>query len=105
MKAIVMITFVAALGVGLACDDASSPPAAPPSLDAAQAELVALLPRATLLAAELHDLAGRWDELRAIERLSAVQDRLFDEIGLRPDDVPELAGDRAVFALVTDEAG
>ncbi len=105
MKAIAMITFVAALGVGLACDDASSPPAAPPSLDASQAELVALLPRATIAAAELRDVAERWDELRSITRLAHLQDRLLEELQLGVDDLRELAGRRAVLTVVFDEAG
>ncbi len=99
-----MTLVIVALGVGLACDDAPSPPPAPSIQQLAGGDIIALLPHSTVAAVELRDIAGRWDELRAIPRLSRLQDRLLEHIGLAADDVPAIAGERAVLAFVHDDA-
>jgi len=67
--------------------------------------LVALLPASTLAAVEVRGLAGRWDEVRAAAPIARFQERVLEGSGLAPDDLPMLAGKRAVLALVPDEGG
>ncbi len=100
MRAIMTRFVILTLGVALACDDAPSPTSATASLQSAQGDLIALLPDRTLAAVEFHDLAERWDELRAIAPLARAQDRLLNEIGLDADDVEDMAGANLVMALV-----
>ncbi|UCC73882.1 MAG: hypothetical protein JSV86_04795 [Gemmatimonadota bacterium] len=95
-------TLIVALGVVLACDEAPSPPLAPRADYVPSGDLIALLPPSTVVAVEVRNLAGRWDELRAIPGLAGLQDRLLEKLGLDADDVPELAGERAVIAVVAD---
>ncbi len=102
MRAIMTGLVIMTLGVVLACDDAPSPTSATASLQVATGDLIALLPDRTLAAVEFHDLAARWDELRAIAPLARAQDRLLNEIGLDADDVEEIAGASLVVALVAD---
>ncbi|UCF10350.1 MAG: hypothetical protein JSW65_01335, partial [Candidatus Bipolaricaulota bacterium] len=104
MKAIMTTLVFVTLGVGLACDDAPSPEPPAPNLEEASGDLVTLLPERVLVAVELRDLDGRWDELRAVPPLARLQDRMLDEIGLDARDVPKIAGPFAVLALVPDEA-
>lgn len=99
MRAITTV-LVVLLGVVLACDDAPSPPSTPTVDHTSRGDLIALLPPSTLVAVELRNIAGRWDELRAIPRVAGVQDRVLERLGLEARDVPELAGERAVIALV-----
>jgi hypothetical protein len=94
---------IVALGVVLACDEAPSPPVAPTADQSPSGDLIGLLPPSTVVAIELHNLAGRWDELRAIPPLAAVQDRVLERLELDAHDVPDLVGERAVLALVADE--
>jgi hypothetical protein len=92
-----------ALGVGLACDDAPSPPPGPSFQGPARGDIIALLPHSAVAAVELRGVADRWDELREMHRFARLQDRMLAELGLDADDVPEIAGSHAVFALVFDE--
>ncbi len=99
-----MTLVIVALGVGLACDEAPSTPPPPSIQHLAGGDLIALLPSSTVAAVEFHDIAGRWDELHAIPRLGRLQDRILEHLELTADDVPEIAGERAVLAFIADEA-
>lgn len=68
-------------------------------------ELIDLLPESTVLAVEIRNVAKRWIEIRSIPAIGRLQDRLLAGSELAPDDLPRLAGDRAVVALVTAEDG
>jgi hypothetical protein len=103
LTTLVCVVLGVVLGVGLACDDAPSPPPAPSIVESAAGDLIALLPRSTLVAVELRNVGGRWDELRAIPRLARLQDRILEELGVATDDIPAIVGRRAVLALVADE--
>jgi hypothetical protein len=103
VKRFVLIAIILLLSLFMiACSaDAPATPEQEINLTAATAPLPHLLPEGTLLAVEFHDLARRWSEIRAVRPLVQLQDRLLAAAGLTPDVVPVLAGDHAVFALVT----
>jgi hypothetical protein len=75
----------------------------PPTAEASG--LIDLLPESTVVAVEIRDVARRWSEIRGVPAIRGIQDRLLAESGLRPDDLPRLAGERAVLALVTAKDG
>ena len=104
MRRIATLFSIAALGVALACDDAPDIGLAAPQVQSTAEDLIDLLPGSTLAAFELIGVAGRWDELRANSRFAHLQDRLLDDLGLDAGDVPVIAGELAVFALVSDES-
>jgi len=104
MRKIATLFSIAALGVALACDDAPDTGPAAPQVQSTAEDMIDLLPGSTLAAFELIDVAGRWDELRADSRFAQLQDHLLDDLGLEADDIPEIAGKLAVFALVSDES-
>ena len=104
MRRIATLFGIAALGVTLACDDAPDTGPAAPQIQSTAEDLIDLLPGSTLAAFELIDVVGRWDELRADSRFAHLQDRLLDDLGLEAEDIPEIAGQLAVFALVSDES-
>jgi hypothetical protein len=62
--------------------------------------LIDLLPDSTVAAVELRDLERRWHEIRDLSAVARFQDRVLGELGLAADDLPRLAGNRAVLALV-----
>jgi hypothetical protein len=103
MRTITNTLIFAALGLVLACDDTPNPGPVAPTLDPAAGDLVGLLPSSTLAAMEFPELAGRWDEIRAIPRLARLQNHLLRELGLDASDVPAIAGGHAVLALVAAE--
>jgi hypothetical protein len=65
--------------------------------------LVDLLPESTVAAVELRDLDRRWSEIRQLPAVASFQDRVLGELGLDADDLPRLAGNRAVLALVISD--
>jgi hypothetical protein len=67
--------------------------------------LIGLLPDSTVIAVEVRDVAWRWSEIRGVRAIARFQDRLFAGSALDADDLPRLAGDRAVLALVVAEDG
>ncbi len=67
--------------------------------------LTALLPESTLVSIEFRNLQSRWDELQAVPGMRRFHERLLGTIGMHPDDIPHLAADRAVVALVPAENG
>jgi hypothetical protein len=64
------------------------------------AALIDLLPESTVLGVEIRDLAERWPEIRAVPAISRFLDRLMTDRSLEPDDLPRLAGNAAIVALV-----
>jgi hypothetical protein len=66
-------------------------------------ELVDLLPASTVAAVEIRDLDRRWNEIRGLPAIANFQDRALGELGLDSDDLPRLAGERAVLALVVSD--
>lgn len=62
--------------------------------------LVDLLPESTVAAVELRGIESRWQEIRGLSAVARFQDRVLGELGLDADDLPRLAGNRAVLALV-----
>jgi len=66
-------------------------------------ELVDLLPESTLLAVEVRNLAQRWPELRAFSAIRRCQDQMLAALGLSPDDLLHLAGERTLLALVVSD--
>jgi hypothetical protein len=107
VKRIVIIVIVLLLClVFLACSsDTPATPKHETHFTAATAPLPYLLPERTLLAVEIDGLARRWPDVRALQPLARFQDRLLEQTGLRPDDVPLLSGDRSVVALVSGSSG
>jgi len=67
--------------------------------------LIDLLPESTLLAVEIRDLERRWPAIRGIPAIRQFHDRLLSGSALAPGDLPRLAGDRAVLALVAGNDG
>ena len=65
--------------------------------------LVDLLPESTVAAVELRGLDRRWTEIRNLPAVAHFQDRVLGELGLDGDDLPRLAGNRAVLALVISD--
>ncbi len=104
MKKIATLLTIAALAIVLSCEEEPGPGPAAPQIPPPAEALVDLLPGSTRAAVRLLDLAGRWDELRAIPPLARLQDHLLNEVQLDPADVPEIAGRQAVIAMVADEA-
>jgi hypothetical protein len=82
----------------LAPAPAVSAPASDPTNGAAA--LIDLLPASTVLGVEIRDLAERWPEIRAVPAISRFMDRLMTDRSLEPDDLPRLAGNAAIVALV-----
>lgn len=80
-------------------------PSAVPARDATPPSLVHLLPEQAVLAVEIRDLDRRWPEVRGLPAIARFQERLLEGSGLEPDDLPRLAGSRAVFALVPGADG
>jgi len=76
-----------------------------PAPEPATGSLLDLLPESTLLAVEIHDAARRWSSLRDLPAIAGLQNRLLHGSGLEPDDLPLLAGNRAVVALVPTRDG
>jgi hypothetical protein len=89
----------------------AGPLAAPPSATAWSAVaaddggLLGLLPESTVVAVEVRDLSTRWDEIRRFPAIVRFLDALLDGTGLEPDDLPAIAGRRAMIALVPSEDG
>jgi hypothetical protein len=104
MRKIATLFTIAALGVALACDDAPDTGPAAPQLQSTAEDLIDLLPGSTLAAFELIGVADRWDELRANPRFAHLQDHVLEALDLEAEDAREIAGDMAVFALVSDES-
>jgi len=103
---IVITATLASLSMLVSCSaDAPSTPRHETHFTAATAPLPYLLPEGTLLAVEIHDLARRWPEIRAVPPLARFQDLLLAEMGLDSDDLPLLVGDRCVLALVFAAGG
>jgi len=71
----------------------------------ARTPLIELLPGSTVFAAEIRGLAARWSEVRAIPTIARIQDFALDRLRIAPEDLPRLAGDRAVIALVPTDDG
>jgi hypothetical protein len=107
VKRIVIILIIILFSLFLiACSaDAPARPEHQAQFTASTAPLPYLLPDRTLLAVEIHDLAGRWPEIRAVRPLARFQDRLLEGTAIRPDQLPLLAGNRMVVALVTGSDG
>ena len=104
MRRITTLFIIAVLGTVLACDDAPDSGPAAPQVQSTAEDLIDLLPGSTLAAVELRDLNSRWDALRAIAPLARLQDHMLDELGLDAEDIPAIAGPRAVLAFVADDA-
>lgn len=67
--------------------------------------LIDLLPESTVGAVEIRDVARRWTEICEVPAIRGIQDRLLAGSGLTADDLPRLAGERAVLALLAAEDG
>ncbi|MGD8699483.1 MAG: hypothetical protein PVJ43_09345 [Gemmatimonadales bacterium] len=103
MKTHTIALAFAVMGLLAGCEDAQKPgPAELQALTEAD-DLIGLLPTSTLAAVELLDLEARWDELRAIRPMANLQDHMLDALDLNADDVPAIAGDRMVVALVAGD--
>ncbi len=106
MKKTLIVVLVLLLSLLVACDvEAPQTPDNLSRIEAATAPLPYLLPEATLFAVEVSGLAQRWSEIRSIQPMALFQDRLFTALGLDPDVLLTLAGDRVVFALVSTSGG
>jgi hypothetical protein len=106
MRWIVVCTLFLLAGL-LPVQPAGAPAAVAPgaALSEGRGSLLELLPESTLVAAEIHDAARRWESLRAIPAIAGVQQRLLDGSGLEPDDLPPLVGNRFALALVPARGG
>ncbi|UCD23915.1 MAG: hypothetical protein JSW51_12920 [Gemmatimonadota bacterium] len=105
-KMIITTVTLLSLGAGLSCSsDTPSTPEHTTYLTAETAPLHHLLPEETVLAVELRDLPRRWNEIRSIRSLARFQDQLLQQVGLNSDDIPLIAGERCVVALVSSADG
>ena len=77
----------------------------PPSQNDSILPIVKCLPESTLAVVEIRNLAQRWSEIRNLKAIAALQDLLLDQIGLSAADVPRLAGNQAVVALLVGSDG
>ncbi len=106
VKKTLIVILVLLLSLLVACEvDAPQTPDALARVDAATAPLPYLLPDATLLAVEVRGLSRRWSEIRSVRPLADFQDRLLSLLGVASDDLPSLAGDHLVLALVSASKG
>lgn len=83
-------------------------PALPPSpshLTNGAEAMIDLLPESTVLAVEIREMAVRWPEIRGVTAIARFLDRLLTGSGLEPDDLPRLAGNAAIVALVPSANG
>jgi hypothetical protein len=67
--------------------------------------MIDLLPESTILAVEIRDTAERWSEIRSVPAISRFLDRLLTGSGLDANDLPRLAGNAAIAALVPSADG
>jgi hypothetical protein len=58
-----------------------------------------LVPASALLAIEVRDLDRRWTEIRAAHAIAHFQDSVLSCFGIKPEQVPMLAGEQAVLFL------
>ena len=56
-----------------------------------------LVPASALLAIEVRDLDLRWTEIRAARAIARFQDSVLSCFGIKPEQVPMLAGEQAVL--------
>lgn len=77
----------------------------PPGITNGDAALIDLLPESTVIGVEIRNMAARWPEIRSLPAVTRFLDRLLEGAGLEADDLPGLAGDEAVLALVPDQDG
>jgi len=103
MRKTVIALACVVIGLVVGCEDAQKPGPAELRVQTAAEDLIGLLPSSALAAVELFGLGSRWDELRTIPPLAALQDRVLGTLGLEADDVPAIAGPRMVLGLVADE--
>lgn len=78
----------------------SAAPAAPSRHEAETGSLLDRLPSSTAMAVEITGLAERWPEIQAVPALPGFLDRVLDPAGLSASDLPLLAGNEAVVALI-----
>jgi len=104
MKRITTLLTIAVLGVGVSCEESHDTGPASPQYQATAEQLVDLLPGSTLAALEVIGLASRHEELRANSRFAQLQDRVLEFVGLGAEDLPEITGDQAVFALISSQS-
>jgi len=74
---------------------------APSGLPQAEDSLLDLVPASALAAIELRDLDRRWAEIRSLGAIAELQDLMLSAVGIPPDRVPELAGERALIILLS----
>jgi hypothetical protein len=67
--------------------------------------LTALVPESALVTLEFKNLQKRWGELQSIPGMRTFHERVLGTVGMHPDDIPILAGDSAVVALLPGENG
>jgi len=93
----------AVIGLAVGCEDAQKLGPAELQVEPAAQDRMELLPASALAAVEFLGLDSRWEEVRSIPALAGLQDRMLDELGLAPEDIPAIAGPRAIVALLADE--
>lgn len=103
MNTRLMVLACAVVGLAVGCEDAQKSGPAGLQVGPAAEDLMDLLPAWALAAVEFRGLESRWEELRSIPALAGLQDHMLDELGLKAEDVPAIAGPRAIVALLADE--
>jgi len=100
VNAIVISVIVAAMGVPRerSIDVVPLP-------DARPARLTDLLPASTVAAVEVRGIASRWEEVRGLDAVAELQNRLLPAVGMKVDDLPRIVGDEAVLAFATTSNG
>ena len=99
VNAVIISVIVAAIGVPREKSIDLVPP------DPRPAQLIDLLPESTVAAIEVRNLASRWEEIRDLDAVAQMQDRLLPAVGMNVDDLPRIVGDEAMLALATSADG
>ncbi len=106
LKATIISAFLLALCFSpVALAPAPAVPPSPPRPATGAGAMIDLLPESTVLAVEIREITDRWPEIRAMETISRFLDRLLTGSDLEPDDLPRLAGNEAIVALVPSANG